>query len=56
MSGPTPTSDDCLSYECPRCGAEPGHQCRTRGDRIAPYPHVQRLQIVDEWLQQRALR
>jgi hypothetical protein len=56
MSDPTPTSDQCLSYRCPRCAAEPGQVCRTRGGLEAEYPHVQRLLLVDESLQQRAVR
>jgi hypothetical protein len=56
MSDPTRTSDQCLSSRCPVCAAEPGQVCRTRGDREAKYPHVRRLCLVDEWLQQRALR
>jgi hypothetical protein len=57
MSENTPTSSDqCLSYRCPRCAAEPGQVCRTRGDREAEYPHIQRRLLVDEELQQQALR
>jgi hypothetical protein len=56
MSDPTPTSDQCLSYRCPLCAAEPGQVCCTRGGREAEYPHIQRRLLVDEWLQQQALR
>jgi hypothetical protein len=56
MSENTPTSDQCLSYRCPVCTAEPGQVCRTRGGREAEYPHVRRLCLVDEEEQQRALR
>jgi hypothetical protein len=40
MQDNTPTSDQCLSYRCPRCAAEPGQVCRTRGGREAEYPHT----------------
>jgi hypothetical protein len=51
----TPNTHPCLSYSCPRCSAEPGQPCRTRGGREAEYPHVRRELLVDEWLQRRAL-
>jgi hypothetical protein len=56
MQDNTPTSDQCLSYRCPRCAAEPGQVCRTRGGRGAEYPHIQRLRLVDGEERRRALR
>jgi hypothetical protein len=56
MSDPTPTSDQCLSNRCPVCAAEPGQVCRTRGGREAEDPHIRRRCLVDEELQQQALR
>jgi hypothetical protein len=56
MSENTPTADQCLSYRCPVCAAEPGQECRTRGGREAEYPHIRRLLLVDEELQRQALR
>jgi hypothetical protein len=50
------TPEQCLSYRCPVCAAEPGQVCRTRGGREAEYPHVRRTVLVDEEEQQRALR
>jgi hypothetical protein len=56
MSDATPTSDQCLSYRCRVCAAEPGQVCRTRAGREAEYPHMRRTVLVDEGEQQRALR
>jgi hypothetical protein len=54
MSENTPTPDQCLSYRCPVCSAEPGQVCRTRGGREAEYPHIRRRRLVDEGLRRRA--
>ncbi|AGB25542.1 hypothetical protein Mycsm_05350 [Mycobacterium sp. JS623] len=31
------------SYKCPTCAAEPNQRCRTRNNREAAWPHVQRM-------------
>ncbi|MDT5328095.1 MAG: hypothetical protein QOF25_5247 [Mycobacterium sp.] len=56
MSENTRTQLDPMSRKCPVCAAGTNQPCRTRGDREAKYPHVRRLCLVDEWVQQRALR
>jgi hypothetical protein len=45
MSYHRPNPHPSLSYGCPRCSAEPSQSCRTRNDRKAEWPHVQRIEI-----------